>query len=65
MEELVKLFSAAFERVCALKEIDELVVDGLTVGWRRLGRWPCWGRRRGLLRLLFPVAAISSGQGRG
>jgi hypothetical protein len=29
-EELVKLFSAAFERVCALKVVCKLVVDGLT-----------------------------------
>jgi hypothetical protein len=37
MEEIVKLFSAAFARVCALKMVDEVVVGGLTVGWRRLG----------------------------
>jgi hypothetical protein len=29
-EEIVKLFSAAFARVCTLKVVGNLVVDGLT-----------------------------------
>jgi hypothetical protein len=46
MEEAVELFSMAFARVCALRVVDEGVVDSLTVGWRRLERWPCWGSGR-------------------
>jgi hypothetical protein len=46
MEKVVKLFSTAFARVCALRVVDEVVVDGLTVGWRRLEGWPCWGSGR-------------------
>jgi hypothetical protein len=30
MEWVVKLFSAAFELICALKVVDKLVVNGLT-----------------------------------
>ena len=30
MEEVVRLFSTAFEQVCALKVVDELVVNSLT-----------------------------------
>jgi hypothetical protein len=45
-EEVYKLFSTAFARVCALRVVDEVVVDGLTVDWRRLERWPCWERGR-------------------
>jgi len=32
LEEVVKLFFRVFEEVCALKEVDEFVVDGLTHG---------------------------------
>jgi len=46
MEEVVKLFSMAFGRVCALRVVDEVVVDGLTVGWRGLEGWPYWGSGR-------------------
>jgi hypothetical protein len=46
VEEVVRLFSMAFARVCALRVVDEVVVDGLTVDWRRLERWPCWERGR-------------------
>jgi hypothetical protein len=45
-EEVYKLFSTAFARVCALKVVDEVVVDGLTVGWR------------GVRRLFFEVQLI-------
>jgi hypothetical protein len=30
MEEVVKLFSTAFEQICALKEVDKLVLSSLT-----------------------------------
>jgi hypothetical protein len=30
MEEVVKLFSTTFEQVCALKEVDKLVLSSLT-----------------------------------
>jgi hypothetical protein len=36
VEEIAELFSTAFAQVCALEVVDEVVVDGLTVGWRRL-----------------------------
>jgi hypothetical protein len=44
VEEADKLFSMAFARVCALRVVDEVVVDGLTVGWRRLERWRLVGK---------------------
>jgi hypothetical protein len=62
MEEVDKFFSVAFAHVCALRVVDEVVVDGLTVGWRRLERWPCWGRGRAVrLGLTWLRIAVSVG----
>jgi hypothetical protein len=45
MKKAVKLLSTEFSRVCALRVVDDVVVDGMTMGWRLLEEWPCWGRR--------------------
>jgi hypothetical protein len=62
MEWVVRLFSMAFAQVRALRVVDEVVVDGLTVGWQRLERWPCWGRGRAVrLGLTWLRIAVSAG----
>ena len=62
MKKAVKLLSTDFSRVCALRVVNEVVVDGLTVGWRRLEGWPCWGRGKpiglGLRRLGLAVSVV-------
>lgn len=44
--EVVRFFIVAFARVCALRVVDRLVLDGLTVGWQ------------GVRRLFFEVQLI-------
>ena len=48
IEWVVELFSMAFEQICALKEVDKLVLSSLTKSLRRLKRRPCGRSRREL-----------------
>jgi len=48
IERVVEFFSAACGHVCALKEVDKLVLSSLTKSLRRLKRRPCGRSRREL-----------------
>ena len=48
IERVVELFSAACGQICALKEVDKLVLNSLTKSLRRLKRRPCGRSRREL-----------------
>jgi hypothetical protein len=60
MEELVKLFSAAFGHVCALKVIDGFVVNCLTPELTSAEVRAVFEKLERLLRLFFRITAASS-----
>jgi len=60
MEEVVKLFSTAFEQTCALKVIDGFVVNCLTYALTAAEVTAVLEEQERLLRLLFRITAASS-----
>ena len=60
MEEVVRLFSTAFEQTCALKVIDKLVVNCLTRELTAAEVTAVFEKLERLLRLFFRITAASS-----